>query len=90
MVILFGFLGWAFLLIDWHYRQFAKVRTAYLRGEDDPNHWRALHMAEADGTMVHSGGKMASVVAELKYKHFLEVLEKEQDQTERDLAWWRK
>jgi hypothetical protein len=46
------FLGWTFTLLEYHTRQYAAVRQHYLRGGDDPNYWRDLHMAEADGTHV--------------------------------------
>jgi hypothetical protein len=48
----FAFLGWTFTLLEYHTRQYAAVRQHYLRGGDDPNYWRDLHMAEADGTHV--------------------------------------
>lgn len=52
----FLFLGWTFTLLEYHTRQYAAVRQHYLRGGDDPNYWRDLHMAEADGTHVSACG----------------------------------
>ena len=40
------FLGWTFLLLEWHTRQYCALRQHYIRGGDDPNYWRgkrALH-----------------------------------------------
>ena len=38
--LVFAFLGWTFLLIEWHYRQYVALRQHYLKGGDDPNYWR--------------------------------------------------
>lgn len=51
----FFFLGWIFILLEYHTRQYAAVRQHYLRGGDDPNYWRDLHLSEADGTHVRQG-----------------------------------
>jgi hypothetical protein len=50
--MLFVMLAWVFALLEFHTREYASVRQHYLKGSDDPNQWRDLHMAEADGTLV--------------------------------------
>jgi hypothetical protein len=50
--MLFVMLGWIFVLLEFHTKEYATVRQHYLKGSDDPNYWRDLHMAEADGTLV--------------------------------------
>jgi hypothetical protein len=50
--MLFVMLAWIFALLEFHTREYATVRQHYLKGSDDPNQWRDLHMAEADGTLV--------------------------------------
>jgi hypothetical protein len=54
------FIGYSFLLIEWHYRQYVALRQHYLHGGDDPNYWRDLHLAEADGVLSDGGGGAAS------------------------------
>jgi hypothetical protein len=49
------FIGYSFLLIEWHYRQYVALRQHYLHGGDDPNYWRDLHLAEADGVLSDGG-----------------------------------
>jgi hypothetical protein len=56
------FLGWTFTLLEYHTRQYAAVRQHYLRGGDDPNYWRDLHMAEADGTHVSSAVRVKAML----------------------------
>jgi hypothetical protein len=53
--MLFVMLAWVFALLEYHTREYAAVRQHYLKGSDDANEWRDLHMAEADGTMVSAG-----------------------------------
>lgn len=50
--MLFVMLAWIFTLLEFHTKEYATVRQHYLKGSDDPNYWRDLHMAEADGTLV--------------------------------------
>eukprot|EP00882_Tetradesmus_deserticola_P028263 GHRQ01031475.1.p3 GENE.GHRQ01031475.1~~GHRQ01031475.1.p3 ORF type:complete len:108 (+),score=55.05 GHRQ01031475.1:1641-1964(+) len=71
----FAFLGWSFLLLEYHTRQYAAVRQHYLRGGDDPNHWRDLHMAEADGTHVHKGAKLLDVLGAARFGDVLDAEE---------------
>jgi len=54
--MMFVMLGWVFMLLEFHTKEYASVRQHYLKGSDDPNYWRDLHMAEADGTLVRTRG----------------------------------
>ncbi|EFJ49655.1 hypothetical protein VOLCADRAFT_104236 [Volvox carteri f. nagariensis] len=37
------YLGWAMVLLHWHYHQYLTIRQHYLRKGDDVNLWRALY-----------------------------------------------
>ncbi|KAF6257976.1 late exocytosis, associated with Golgi transport-domain-containing protein [Scenedesmus sp. NREL 46B-D3] len=86
----FLFLGWTFMLLEYHTRQYAAVRQHYLRGGDDPNYWRDLHMAEADGTHVHKGAKLLDVLGAAKFGGMLEAEEELLEAQVKQRHWYQR
>ncbi|KAF8056000.1 ERD4 [Scenedesmus sp. PABB004] len=86
----FLFLGWTFLLLEYHTRQYAAVRQHYLRGGDDPNYWRDLHMSEADGTHVHRSAKLLDVLGAARYDSLLDEQEEMLRETVGRRRWWNR
>lgn len=86
----FLFLGWTFTLLEYHTRQYAAVRQHYLRGGDDPNYWRDLHMAEADGTHVHKGAKLLDVLGAAKFEGMLDAEEELFEAQVKQRHWYQR
>jgi hypothetical protein len=52
------FLGWTFLLLEWHTRQYCRLRQHYIRGGDDPNYWRGEGGGGGRGSRGEQEGSM--------------------------------
>eukprot|EP00878_Enallax_costatus_P009758 GHUV01010191.1.p1 GENE.GHUV01010191.1~~GHUV01010191.1.p1 ORF type:complete len:1012 (+),score=268.71 GHUV01010191.1:434-3469(+) len=89
-VFTFLFMGWIFTLLEYHTRQYAAVRQHYLRGGDDPNYWRDLHMAEADGTHVHKGAKLLDVMGAARFDDMLDQEEALLDAEVKTRRWYQR
>ena len=46
VVVVYLYLGYAMLLLRWHYQQYLIMRQHYLRRGDNANYWRELHLPQ--------------------------------------------
>ena len=75
------FVAWTLLLLEWHFRQYVALRQFYLRASGGVNHWRRLHMAEADGLRTSEGraARFAEVVDTARADTLLDAMAAAQD-----------
>ncbi|GBF87290.1 ERD4-related membrane protein [Raphidocelis subcapitata] len=87
-VLVFAFLGWTMLLLEFHFRQFVSLRHFYLCGGESFNHWRELHLAEADGVTARTTSRLGALVEGAHMEGILQMMETEEPEPPK--GWWRK